>query len=96
MSDTDPSPVDFGDERTAGGTPKGPVTADGIAWKPAAGLLVVLVGIGVSWGALNAKLDYAIERIDTMAQVQVEDGRWIAGAKVRLDAVEHALKRGAR
>ena len=89
MSDTDPAPVDLSDiPRTAGGTPRGPVSAEGITWKAAGAVLVVLLGIGIQWGATNAKLDTLIEEVRIVRLEQVEQGEWIAGAKVEIRGIE--------
>lgn len=93
MTTTDPTPPAFEDERTEGGTPRPSVTADGISWKAAGAVLVVLLGVAVSWGALNTKMDTVLAEVREMRQVQTEQGEWIAAAKWRLDAVEGALKR---
>lgn len=82
--------------RTAGGSP---VSAHGLSWKAAAAVLVVLLGLAASWGALTTQIDTVLQEVQGLHDTVGRQGEWIAGAKVRLHRVEtdlDALKRRGR
>ena len=89
-TDPAPPPPRFDDDRTGpvAYPSSGPVSAQGISWPAAGAVLVVLLGLAVSWGTLNAKLDSVLNEVRTTRQTVTEHGEWIAEAKVRIGSAE--------